>query len=70
MKKQLLVTGLAVGAMVLAGGSAFAGTTIVGTKHDLSAGALGANYGDNGEQGGLNRICIYCHNMALKPKAF
>lgn len=61
MKKQLLVTGLAIGALVLAGGSAFAGTTIVNTKHDLSAGAPGVNYGDSGEQGGLNRICVYCH---------
>ncbi len=49
--------------------SAFAGTTIVGTMHDLSStGPAGiAGYGNSSD--GLNRICIYCHapHHTIKP---
>jgi predicted CXXCH cytochrome family protein len=36
-------------------------TGIVGTAHDLSLGATGGLLGDNTEQGGKDRVCVYCH---------
>lgn len=63
MKKTLL-TGLALGAFVLAANSAFAGTLggsgIVGSRHDLSEVGAGSAYGV-GADDDLNRVCIYCH---------
>jgi len=64
MKKTLL-TGLAIGAFVLAANSAFAASTggsgILGSRHDLSVngepGAATYGVGDNE----LDRVCIYCH---------
>jgi predicted CXXCH cytochrome family protein len=42
-------------------GSYVPGAGIAATPHDLSTGGIGAVYGDAAEQGGLNRICIFCH---------
>lgn len=64
MKKYISVL-VAMGLFLALSSFAFAGTTpatgIVGSVHDLSSAGGGAAYGDNGEQGGLDRICIYCH---------
>jgi len=38
-----------------------AGSGIKATKHDLSSKGGSANWGETAEQGGLDRICIYCH---------
>ncbi len=48
-----------------------AGVGIKGSPHDLSkgSGSIGAPYGGATEQGGLNRICVYCHapHHTIKP---
>jgi predicted CXXCH cytochrome family protein len=73
MKKLILVC-LAIGLVLAIGAPAMAGTLpgsgIAGSFHDLSSGSGGAaSYGDPGDHGTLNRICIYCHapHNTIKP---
>lgn len=62
MKKSLLVILTMMLGLILVG-SAIAGLSptsgITDSYHDL--GTTAATYGDTGEQGGQNRICVYCH---------
>ena len=62
MKKSLLIV-LSLMLTLLAVGVAIAGlapgTGITDSYHDL--GTTAATYGDTAEQGGQNRICVYCH---------
>jgi predicted CXXCH cytochrome family protein len=65
MKKSMCVLAL-VAVIALVASLAIAapgdgGGGIVGTKHDLSSTGGAAAWGDLTEQGGQNRICIYCH---------
>jgi len=50
---------LTFGTIAMAGTGA--GTGIQKTSHDLSSLGAGANFGDSADQGGQNRICVYCH---------
>jgi hypothetical protein len=61
--RKILVVGLTVLLGILFVSSAMAGlapgTGITDSYHDL--GTAAATYGDSAEQGGQNRICVYCH---------
>ena len=64
--KKIALFSIVMGMMVaLCGSSAMAGLTagsgIKTTKHDLSSKGGSANWGEAAEQGGLDRICVYCH---------
>jgi predicted CXXCH cytochrome family protein len=71
MKKYILVC-LAIGLMLAYASLAMAvnmsaeqninpGTSIKKTSHDLSSLGAAAQFGDDNEKNGQNRICIYCH---------
>jgi hypothetical protein len=62
-----IVFGVALGAMAVPPGP---GEGITGSFHDLSSTGEASTLGDLAEQGGLNRICIYCHSPhhTLKPE--
>lgn len=52
--------------MLALAGTAFAASnpidTVVGSAHDLSAGALADSYGkDTAGNGGINQVCVFCH---------
>lgn len=62
--KKVLVTSIALGALVLGAGIAMAapGDGIKGTPHDLSTtGGTGSPGTYAADSSGLDRVCVYCH---------